>query len=54
MKRLDGAARGELFWCHVSGRALNPAEPHAAGIWAFEDLSPKRMLKVSFTGRACG
>jgi hypothetical protein len=25
---------GELFWCHVAGRALDPAAPHAAGIWA--------------------
>lgn len=47
MKRLDG----ELFWCHVSGRALDPREPHAAGIWAFEDLSSRRVLKVEFTGR---
>jgi PAS domain S-box-containing protein len=51
MKRLDGPNRGELFWCHVSGRALDPAQPHAAGIWAFEDLSSKRKLKVEFTGR---
>jgi len=51
MKRLDGPARGELFWCHVTGRALNPKEPHAAGIWAFEDLSSRRKLKVEFTAR---
>jgi PAS domain S-box-containing protein len=51
MKRLDGPLRGELFWCHVSGRALDPSEPHAAGIWAFEDLSSKRKLKVEFTAR---
>jgi PAS domain S-box-containing protein len=51
MKRFDGAARGELFWCHVSGRALDPADPHAAGIWAFEDLSSRRKLKVEFTAR---
>ncbi len=51
MKRLDGPRRGELFWCHVSGRALNPHEPHAAGIWAFEDLSSRRKLKVDFTAR---
>jgi PAS domain S-box-containing protein len=51
MKRLDGPLRGELFWCHVSGRALDPAQPHAAGIWAFEDLSAKRKLKVDFTAR---
>lgn len=51
MKRLDGPRRGELFWCHVSGRALDPLEPHAAGIWAFEDLSSRRKLKVDFTAR---
>ena len=50
-KRLDGVARGELFWCHVSGRALDPQQAHAAGIWAFEDLSSKRKLKVEFTAR---
>ena len=51
MKRLAGPAAGELFWCHVSGRALDPAAPHAAGIWAFEDLSSRRKLKVDFTAR---
>ena len=51
MKRAAGAHAGELFWCHVSGRALNPTEPHAAGIWAFEDLSSRRVLKIDFTGR---
>ncbi|MFY7855972.1 MAG: LuxR C-terminal-related transcriptional regulator [Rubrivivax sp.] len=47
MRRLDGT----LFWCHVSGRALDPTQPHAAGIWAFEDLSAKRVLEVPFTPR---
>ena len=47
MKRLAG----ELFWCHVSGHALDPAAPHEAGIWAFEDLSSRRKLKVDFTAR---
>ena len=55
MKRLGpvdgGPQRGELFWCHVAGRALDPAQPHAAGIWAFEDLSSRRKLKVEFTAR---
>ena len=51
MKRVDGPRRGELFWCHVSGRALDPAQPHAAGIWVFEDLSSRRALKVDFTPR---
>lgn len=47
MKRLTG----ELFWCHVSGRALDPKQTHTAGIWAFEDLSSRRALKVEFTAR---
>jgi PAS domain S-box-containing protein len=51
MKRVDGARRGELFWCHVSGRALDPEHPHAAGIWSFEDLSSKRQLKAELTAR---
>lgn len=42
---------GELFWCHVSGRALDPADPHAAGIWAFQDLSARRALKLDLTAR---
>ena len=51
MKRLDGRFKGETFWCHVTGRALNQAAPHEAGIWAFEDLSPRRALAAAFTPR---
>ena len=47
MRRIDG----DLFWCHVSGRALDAKDPHAAGIWSFEDLSSRRSLKQEFTGR---
>jgi PAS domain S-box-containing protein len=51
MKRVGGAQRGELFWCHVSGRALDPSAPHAAGIWSFEDLSAKRRIGIELTPR---
>ena len=51
MKRVAGKHAGELFWCHVSGRELDPRQPHAAGIWAFEDLSSRSALKVDFTAR---
>ncbi len=50
-ERIMKRANGELFWCHVLGRALDTQDPHAAGIWAFEDLSAKRRLKVEFTAR---
>lgn len=51
MRRVGGVQAGELFWCHVSGRALDPQAPHAAGIWAFEDLSAKRRLGAELTAR---
>jgi PAS domain S-box-containing protein len=47
MKRLSG----ELFWCHVSGRALDPKRPHAAGLWSFEDLSARRKIGAELTPR---
>jgi PAS domain S-box-containing protein len=49
--RVMRRANGELFWCHVAGRALDPEDPHAAGVWSFQDLSARRVLKVDFTGR---
>lgn len=51
MKRVSGPHGGQLFWCHVSGRALDPRQPHAAGVWSFEDLSSRRQLKTDLTAR---
>ena len=51
MKRVDGRFKGEPFWCHVTGRALNRAAPHEAGIWSFEDLSERRPVKGELTPR---
>lgn len=51
MRRVGGPEAGQLFWCHVSGRALDPADPHAKGIWSFEDLSARRQLKAELTPR---
>ncbi|WP_186023941.1 LuxR C-terminal-related transcriptional regulator [Burkholderia gladioli] len=47
MKRADG----DLFWCHVTGRALDRAAPLADGIWTFEDLSATRRVAVELTPR---
>lgn len=49
--RIMKRASGETFWCHVSGRALNRADPHASGIWSFEDLSAQRPVKAELTPR---
>jgi PAS domain S-box-containing protein len=51
MRRMDGRLKGEAFWCHVSGRALNRDAPHEAGIWSFEDLSAQRPVKAELTAR---
>jgi PAS domain S-box-containing protein len=50
-ERVMKRRNGDLFWCHVSGRALDPQQPHAAGIWSFEDLSSVRQLKADLTAR---
>jgi PAS domain S-box-containing protein len=47
MRRSDG----ELFWCHVSGRALDPRQPLGAGVWTFEDVSEKRPVTAALTPR---
>lgn len=49
--RIMKRANGEVFWCHVSGRALNRERPHESGIWSFEDLSSERQVGAELTGR---
>jgi PAS domain S-box-containing protein len=51
MKRVGGRHSGETFWCHVTGRALDPKSPHSAGIWSFEDLSSHRPVTAELTPR---
>ena len=51
MKRVDGRFKGETFWCHVTGRAMNQKTPHEAGIWTFEDLSASRSVQAGLTPR---
>jgi PAS domain S-box-containing protein len=50
-ERIMKRANRELFWCHVSGRSLIANDPHAAGIWTFEDLSEKRPVTAELTPR---
>ncbi|MBS1196418.1 MAG: helix-turn-helix transcriptional regulator [Proteobacteria bacterium] len=42
---------GKLFWCHVSGRVLDIANPFACSVWMFEDMSATRPVTVQFTAR---
>jgi PAS domain S-box-containing protein len=50
-ERIMRRGNGELFWCHVTGRALDPAEPLGAGVWTFEDVSEKRPVTAELTPR---
>ena len=50
-ERIMKRASQELFWCHVTGSALVDNDPHAAGIWTFEDLSAKRPVTAELTPR---
>ena len=50
-ERIMRRANQELFWCHVSGRGLHRDDPHAAGIWTFEDVSAKRSVSATLTPR---
>ena len=49
--RIMKRASGDVFWCHVTGRALNREDPHADGIWSFEDLSAQRPVRAELTAR---
>ncbi|MBY0573897.1 MAG: PAS and helix-turn-helix domain-containing protein [Undibacterium sp.] len=50
-ERIMKRANQELFWCHVTGRALQQDDAHAFGIWTFEDLSAKRSVNKALTAR---
>lgn len=50
-ERIMKRASGELFWCHVTGRALQRDDPHAAAIWSFEDLSSRRPVTAELSVR---
>ncbi|MCK9512200.1 MAG: LuxR C-terminal-related transcriptional regulator [Pigmentiphaga sp.] len=47
MKRADG----RLFWCQVSGQAIDRADPFSAAVWVFEDISQKRPVTAQLTSR---
>ena len=50
-ERIMRRASGELFWCHVSGRAIHAQAPLGAGVWTFEDVSEKRPVSATLTPR---
>jgi DNA-binding CsgD family transcriptional regulator len=50
-ERIMKRSNQELFWCHVSGRAIHAAHALGEGIWTFEDLSAKRSVSAHLTPR---
>jgi PAS domain S-box-containing protein len=50
-ERIMSRRDGTLFWCHVLGRSLDPADPFACAVWTFEDISSRRPVRADFTAR---
>jgi PAS domain S-box-containing protein len=50
-ERIMRRVNGDLFWCHVTGRALDSSEPLGAGVWTFEDVSKNRPVTAELTPR---
>ena len=50
-ERIMRKADGRLFWCHVSGRAIDRQDPFAASVWVFEDISSTRPVTTELTPR---
>lgn len=42
---------GRLFWCRVTGGALNKSSPFARATWVFEDISTQRPVAAQLTVR---
>jgi PAS domain S-box-containing protein len=47
MRRQDGT----LFWCHVTGQALDRSDPFGCAVWMFEDISQRRPVTATLTVR---
>ena len=47
MKRLDGS----LFWCRVTGRALDTADPYREAVWTFEEVPSQGRTIIQLSPR---
>src|SRR5205823_11007132 len=36
---------GSVFWCLVSGFALEPLRPHEGSIWVFADITERKLAE---------
>jgi len=50
-ERIMRRSNAELFWCHVTGHAMQATQALGAGIWTFEDVSEKRPVTAELTPR---
>lgn len=41
-ERLMRRKNGELFWCNVAGKSLDPEHPAEGAIWIFQDISERK------------
>lgn len=50
-ERVMAHRNGTLFWCRVTGRSSNLANPFSSAVWVFEDISVKRPVTVDLSPR---
>ncbi len=50
-ERIMKHRNGQVFWCHVVGRALDRHDPFGCAVWMFEDISARRPLTSDLTPR---
>lgn len=43
MRRRDGS----LFWCQMSGRAVDASRPSAGSVWTLEDISARKQAEIA-------
>lgn len=41
-ERIMMRKNGSLFWCNVSGKALDPKDPPRGAVWIFQDISKRK------------
>lgn len=49
--RIMRRKNGDLFWCHVTGKAPDHSRAAGAVVWAFEDISGKRPVSAALSAR---
>ncbi len=53
-ERLMKRRCGELFWCSLTGRLINPADPAEGSIWIVDDISEQKLAEAELLSVTAG